>query len=85
MTHPRATSVASIAINTIDPAERRLWQTVAAIAGQLGDDQRWCLVGGLMVALFAMQTAQTPRVTTDIDVRHRGGSRRIGRSESWAR
>ena len=68
MTPRGATPVASITINALDPAERRLWQTVAAIAQQLGDDERWCLVGGLMVALFAMQAAQRPRVTTDIDV-----------------
>jgi hypothetical protein len=41
---------------------------VAAIAVQLGDDERWCLIGGLMVALFAMQAARRPRATTDIDV-----------------
>jgi hypothetical protein len=68
MTPPGATPVALITINALDPAEQRLWQTVAAIARQLGDDDRWCLVGGLMVALFAMQAAQTPRVTIDIDV-----------------
>jgi hypothetical protein len=68
MTPRGATPVASITINALDPAEQRLWQTVAAIAQQLGDDERWCLVGGLMVALFAMQAAQRPRATTDIDV-----------------
>lgn len=68
MTPRGATPVASITVNTFDPEEQRLWQTVAAIARQLGDDERWCLVGGLMVALFAMQAAQRPRVTTDTDV-----------------
>jgi hypothetical protein len=68
MTPRGATPVASITINAPDPAEQRLWQTVAAIARQFGDDDRWCLVGGLMVALFAMQAALRPRVTTDINV-----------------
>jgi hypothetical protein len=68
MTPPGATPVASITINALDPDDQRLWETVAAIAEQLGDDDRWCLVGGLMVALFAMQAAQRPRATTDIDV-----------------
>jgi hypothetical protein len=59
MTSPGATPVASITINALDPAEQRLWQTVAAIAEQLGEDERWRLVGGLMVALFAMQAAHS--------------------------
>jgi hypothetical protein len=40
MTRREATPVVSIAIDALDPAERRLWQTVAAVAGQLGDDER---------------------------------------------
>jgi hypothetical protein len=64
----RNAPVASITIKALDPDEQRLWQTVAAIAVQLEDDERWCLVGGLMVALFAIQAAQRPRATTDVDV-----------------
>lgn len=82
MTPPGATPVASITINALDPDEQRLWQTVAAIAEQLGDDDRWCLVGGLMVALFAMQGAQRPRVTTDIDVLANARTRPSG--TTWA-
>lgn len=82
MTPPGATPVASITINALDPAEQQLWQTVAAIAKQLGEDERWCLVGGLMVALFAMQAAQRPRVTTDIDVLANARSRPSG--TRWA-
>jgi hypothetical protein len=82
MTSPGATPVASIAINALDPAEQRLWQTVAAIARQLGDEDRWCLVGGLMVALFAMQAAQAPRVTIDIDVLANARARPSG--TTWA-
>jgi hypothetical protein len=82
MTPPGATPVASITISALDPAEQRLWQTVAAIAQQLGDDERWCLVGGLMVALFAMQAAESPRVTTDIDVLANARTRPSG--TTWA-
>lgn len=82
MTPGEATPVASIIINALDPKEQRLWQTVAAIARQLGDDERRCLVGGLMVALFAMQAAQRPRVTTDIDVLANARTRLSG--TTWA-
>ena len=40
----------------IDPDAMQLWRTVAKIADQLdGRQTRWCLVGGLMVALFAIE------------------------------
>ena len=45
-----------------------MWRTVAKVAAAFGDDRRWCLVGGLMVALFAIEAEQTQRATTDIDV-----------------
>lgn len=45
-----------------------MWRTVAKVAGAFGEDRRWCLVGGLMVALFAIEAEQTQRATTDIDV-----------------
>jgi hypothetical protein len=32
--------VLSITIDALDPSERRLWQTVVAVAGKLGDDER---------------------------------------------
>jgi hypothetical protein len=79
MTPFGATPVASITINALEPAEQRLWQAVAAISRQLGDDERWCLVGGLMVAL---QAAQRPRVTTDIDVLANARTRPSG--TTWA-
>jgi hypothetical protein len=60
--------VASIHIDLIDPDAMELWRTVARVAVVLGDDRRWCLVGGLMVALFAIEAQQAQRVTTDIDV-----------------
>lgn len=59
---------ASIEINLIDPDAMELWRTVAKVASALGEDRNWCLVGGLMVALFAIESQQTQRATTDIDV-----------------
>ena len=60
--------VASIRIDLIDPDAMALWRTVAKVARALGEERRWCLVGGLMVALFAIESQETQRVTTDIDV-----------------
>jgi hypothetical protein len=45
-----------------------LWRAVARIAEALGDERKWCLVGGLMVALFAIEAGQAQRPTTDIDI-----------------
>jgi hypothetical protein len=61
-------SVASIRIDALDPDTAALWRGVAKIATALGDDGSWCLVGGLMVALFALEAGETARPTTDIDV-----------------
>jgi hypothetical protein len=60
--------VASIRIELIDPDAMDLWRAVAKVAAAFGGDRRWCLVGGLMVALFAIEAQQTQRTTTDIDV-----------------
>jgi hypothetical protein len=60
--------VASIRIEPIDPDAMELWRTVAKVAEAFGRDGRWCLVGGLMVALFAIEAQQTQRATTDIDI-----------------
>ncbi|HEY5261192.1 MAG TPA: hypothetical protein VIJ33_03705 [Solirubrobacteraceae bacterium] len=60
--------VAAIQIELIDPDAMELWRTVAKVAAALGRDRRWCLVGGLMVALFAIEAQQNQRATTDIDV-----------------
>jgi hypothetical protein len=59
--------VASIRIELIDPDAMELWRTVAKVAAVFGGDRRWCLVGGLMVALFAIEAQQAQRATTDID------------------
>lgn len=60
--------VASIRIDLIDPEAMELWRTVVKIASAFGPDRRWCLVGGLMVALFAIEAQQAQRATSDIDV-----------------
>jgi hypothetical protein len=58
-----------ITIDALDPDTMALWRTVAKIAQTLGDHEvRWCLVGGLMVALFAIEAGQVQRPTTDIDI-----------------
>jgi hypothetical protein len=46
-------AAASIRIDALDADAADLWRGVAKIANALGDDRSWCLVGGLMVALFA--------------------------------
>lgn len=65
-----ATAFPEIRIAALDPDAMALWRTVAKIARALGDDEsmRWCLVGGLMVALFAIEAGQIARPTTDIDI-----------------
>jgi uncharacterized protein YjiS (DUF1127 family) len=61
--------MAEIRIDAIDPATMALWRTVAKIARALQEEQeRWCLVGGLMVALYAIQAGEIQRPTTDIDL-----------------
>jgi hypothetical protein len=58
-----------VTIDALDPATMALWRTVARIAQALDDqDVRWCLVGGLMVALFAIEAGQISRPTADIDI-----------------
>jgi hypothetical protein len=58
-----------IIVDALDPATMDLWRTVAKVAKTLDDQHmRWCLVGGLMVALFAMEAGQSSRPTTDIDI-----------------
>jgi hypothetical protein len=59
---------ASIRIDALDPDAADLWRTVTRIATALGDDSSWCLVGGLMVALFAIEAGEAARPTTDIDI-----------------
>ena len=58
----------TIEIAPLEQAEIDLWGTVARIAGHLGPDRQWCLVGGLMVQLHAYEHSATPRPTRDIDL-----------------
>jgi hypothetical protein len=58
-----------VVIDALDPATMELWRTVAKLARVLDDQHmRWCLVGGLMVALFAIEAGRISRPTTDIDI-----------------
>jgi hypothetical protein len=58
-------AVAEIIVDALDPATMDLWRTVAKVAKTLDDQHmRWCLVGGLMVALFAMEAGQISRPTS---------------------
>ncbi len=62
-------AVPGIRIDVLDPDTMALWRTVADVAIRLDDDRvRWCLVGGLMVALYAIESGQTARPTVDIDI-----------------
>ena len=61
--------MSEIAIDALDPQTMALWRTVCRIAKALEQEQtRWCLVGGLMVALFAIEAEQIQRPTSDIDI-----------------
>ena len=61
--------IPEIRVDLSDPDTMALWQTVAKIASALEDGRdRWCLVGGLMVALYAIEAAEIQRPTTDIDI-----------------
>jgi hypothetical protein len=58
-----------IRIDVADPDTMALWRTVARVAQALEDKHmRWCLVGGLMVATFAIEAGQINRPTSDIDI-----------------
>lgn len=62
-------STPTVVIDVTDPHAMELWRTVAKIADSLaGEKIRWCLVGGLMVALFAIEAGELQRATTDIDI-----------------
>ena len=58
-----------IRIDVSDPDTMALWRTVAKVAQALEDEHmRWCLVGGLMVATFAIEAGHINRPTSDIDI-----------------
>jgi hypothetical protein len=62
------TSLTRIEVNPIESDSRRLWQTITHLAEELRQIDGWCLVGGLMVQLFAYENEQASRPTTDIDL-----------------
>jgi hypothetical protein len=62
-------SVPEIVIAALEDETMALWRAVASLARSLEDQQiRWCLVGGLMVGLFAIEAGQRSRPTKDIDI-----------------
>lgn len=61
--------MSEIVIDALDPDAMSLWETIAKIAKALDQQHvEWCLVGGMMVALFAIEAGQVQRATTDIDI-----------------
>lgn len=57
-------------IVNVDPptAEaKRLWKSALELARDFGVDERWVLVGGLMVQLHAIERNRASRLTADID------------------
>jgi hypothetical protein len=45
----------------------RLWASALRLAGDFGAEERWVLVGGLMVQLYAIERKRASRLTTDVD------------------
>lgn len=61
--------MSEIVIDALDAQTMALWRTVCRIAQALEREQtQWCLVGGLMVSLFAIEARRLPRATSDIDI-----------------
>ncbi len=56
------------------PEAKRLWEKALELASAFGPDEPWCLIGGLMVQLYATERETRLRPTGDIDVL--GDSRR---------
>ncbi|HEU5252382.1 MAG TPA: hypothetical protein VFU16_03525 [Solirubrobacterales bacterium] len=46
---------------------KRLWKSALELAQDFGVDERWALVGGLMVQLHAIEHSRASRLTADID------------------
>jgi len=65
---PASDAVLVIHIDPLDEAAERLWKTIGKIARALSGEQGWCLVGGLMVQLFAHDASQGVRPTNDVDI-----------------
>lgn len=50
-----------------DAEAKRLWKSALELAQDFGVDERWALVGGLMVQLHAIERGRTARLTADVD------------------
>lgn len=50
-----------------NPEAKRLWKSALELAQDFGVDERWALVGGLMVQLHAIERNRAARLTADID------------------
>ena len=57
-----------IKIDPPTPEGKRLWQKTLELANAFGPNQRWTLVGGLMVQLHGFERGGRARPTTDIDL-----------------
>lgn len=57
-----------VRISPPSPEAERTWRRLVELAAELGDSEDWCLVGGLMVQLFAYEHESISRPTTDIDI-----------------
>jgi hypothetical protein len=57
-----------ININPSTQETRRLWAKTLELAEVFGTDERWSLIGGLMVQLHAFERGSRSRPTTDIDL-----------------
>jgi hypothetical protein len=63
-----------IGISPVTPAAKGLWAKTLELAESFGAEERWSLIGGLMVQLHAFERGGGSRPTADIDVL--GDSRR---------
>jgi hypothetical protein len=61
-------------VNPPTPAAKRLWAKTLELAAAFGADERWSLIGGLMVQLHAFEHGSGSRPTADVDLL--GDSRR---------
>lgn len=59
---------ATITLSGLDQKSNELWESIADLADKLVDVDGWCLVGGLMVQLFAAEAGLAARPTQDIDL-----------------
>jgi hypothetical protein len=66
--------VTTVEIDPPTPEATKLWKKALELADAFGADESWCLIGGLMVQLHALEHGATIRPTGDIDLL--GDSRR---------